>query len=451
MLDIFFLSYDEPNAEKNWRNLKSRFPHAKRVHGIRGIANAHIEACRKSNTGFFYVVDADAEILDTFDFKYKPNEYDAEYVHVWHAFNPATGLDYGYGGVKLFHKSLFKDIKNQLDFSTTLSKGLKVIPEIACITRFNSDPIRAFRGSFRESVKLFVTSNNHELSEEIKREARERLAAWVDPIPTCDYRQFIVAGATAGIVEARKRKNTQDDLLFINDHDLMLNSLKSLYPEIDLTVNPLPSNENLMKHELFFTTRISAILYDQYVLENMQLTELRDALSDGQLLSKNWVVETVSNLINSEKIITTKERKLKVVILGGWIGTLALMFNSWEIPFIITSVDIDERSNRIAEKLNYDFEFNTTTIDMYDLNYDQYDIIINTASEHIPDIPRWRMGIPENKIVIVQNNDFEEGAGHISTVKNSTELRKQLKLKEVFYEGTRSFSQYSRFMIIGKT
>jgi hypothetical protein len=277
------------------------------------------------------------------------------------------------------------------------------------------------------------------------------MAAWLDPLPSCDYRTFIAAGAAAGIAEARKRRNTPEDLLFINDHDLMLRSLRSIYPEVDLETSPIPTSENPMKHELFFTTRIAAILYDPFVLENMQLPELRDALSDGQLLSKNWLVEVVSRLVREGKIETSEEKKLRAAILGGWIGTLALMLNAWEIPLEITSVDINERSNRIAEKLNYDFAFHTTTLDMYDLNYENFDIIINTASEHIPDIPRWRMGIPDNRIVIVQNNDFEDGAGHVSTVKNSTELRKQLKLKDVMYEGTRTFPQYSRFMLIGRT
>ena len=36
--DIIFLSYDEPNAEKNYADLLSKFPWAKRVHGVEGKA-----------------------------------------------------------------------------------------------------------------------------------------------------------------------------------------------------------------------------------------------------------------------------------------------------------------------------------------------------------------------------------------------------------------------------
>ena len=450
MLDIIFISYDEPNAEKNWRSLKNRFPHAQRVHGVKGIANAHIAAAKKSNTKFFYVVDADAEVMDTFKFDYKPSQYEAEYVHIWSAFNPAIGMDYGYGGVKLFSKAFFKKVTTQLDFTTTLTKGIKVMDEIACITRFNSDQIRAFRGAFRETVKLYIASTDDTRPAKEIREARERLAAWLDPLPACDYREYVLAGAVAGISEVKQRIQ-EGNTLYINNHELINERLLTTYPELDLYTSPTPTESSPMKHELFFTTRIASAYYDPYVLENVKIEELRDALSDGQLLSKNWVVEVVSDLIKEGKLPVEEGKKLRIAVLGGWIGTLSLMLNAWELPVAITSVDLDERSNRVAEKLNYDFDFTTMTMNMYDIDYKDFDLIINTSSEHIPDIPKWRSQIPRGKFVLVQNNDFTEGSGHISCVRNSNELKKQLKLSEVLYEGTRIFPQYSRFMLIGRT
>lgn len=450
MLDIIFISYDEINAEKNFRNLKSRFPHAKRVHGVKGIANAHIAAAKKANTTFFYVVDADAEILETFKFDYKPSEFESQYVHIWHAFNPAIGMDYGYGGVKLFSRKFFSNVKTQLDFSTTLTKDIKVINEIACITKFNSDPIRSFRGAFRETAKLYVQSNKENIPDIERKQARERLSAWIDPLDNCDFRQFVVAGSHAGI-KAAKSISAETDLLFINNHDLMIETLLKIYPEIDFNTNPNPSESHPMKREFFFTTRIASALYDDYVLEKMPITELRDAISDGQILSKNWLIEELSTLINDNKIQASKESPLRIAILGGWIGTLALMINVWELPVKITSVDLDDRASKIAEKLNYDFDFSAVTMDMYDVNYSEYDVIINTSSEHIPNPSKWREKIPAGKILIVQNNDYVDGAGHVSTVKNSAALSRILKLNSVLYEGTRSFPQYNRFMIIGKT
>lgn len=435
MLDIIFISYDEPDADDNFKRLVFRFPHARRVHGVKGIANAHFAAAKKSMTRFFYVVDADAAIRPDFDFSFKPDKWEENFVHIWHARNP-IGLEYGYGGVKLFNKAMFKEMKTQLDFTTTLAKDIKIHPEVACDTIFNSDPIRAFRGAFREAAKLYVTANDESKGWEVKGEAVYRLNNWFSPAP-CAYREFIIEGANAGVEFAKQR----EDLLFINEHELIAAELEKRFPNIQLDLDPTPKNE--LKHELFFTSRVASALYDPYVLATLPVTELRDALSDGQLFSKSWLIDEFRKLGLSENT--------KVIILGGWIGTLALMMNTFEVGADITSIDLDPRANRIAEKLNYDFKFKALTADMYKVDYSDYDVIINTSSEHIEDIEAWRKTIPDGKIVIVQNNNFEDGDGHVSCVRNSDELRAKLGLKEVLYEGTREFPQYRRFMLIGRT
>ena len=55
MFDIIFISYKEPNADSNFKDLQSRFPIAQRVHGVKGIHQAHIEAAKKALTKMFYV------------------------------------------------------------------------------------------------------------------------------------------------------------------------------------------------------------------------------------------------------------------------------------------------------------------------------------------------------------------------------------------------------------
>jgi hypothetical protein len=446
MFDIIFISYDEPNADENFKRLKARFPHARRVHGVKGIANAHFEAAKLANTSMFYVVDGDAEVLDSFDFSYKPPEWDRQYVHIWNARNP-IGTTYGYGGVKLFSKKLFKTVTNQLDFSTTLASGIKLMDEVACMTRFNSDNSRAFRGAFREGAKLqmIIRSNKPEIE---RTEAAVRLARWLDPRDDCEFREYISGGALAGVQEANSRP---DDLLFINDHDLIMSRFYKSFPELDDRTDPKITEDHPMKHEFFFMTRIASALYDENVLQNLPITELRDAISDGQMLSKNWLIEELKKIIDAGQDGGPEKGDLRVAILGGWIGTLALLMFAYELPVAVYSFDLDDRANAIANTLNYDQPFKAVKADMYDVDYNQYDVIINTASEHIPDIPAWRAKLPRGKLVIVQNNDYLEGEGHVSTVENSHELSKQLDLSKVLYEGTRKFPMYSRFMLIGLT
>jgi hypothetical protein len=69
LYDIVFISYNEPNADENFAKLIERFPRAKRVHGVKGIHQAHIAAAKLSTTPMFWVVDGDAIVEDNFKFK----------------------------------------------------------------------------------------------------------------------------------------------------------------------------------------------------------------------------------------------------------------------------------------------------------------------------------------------------------------------------------------------
>ena len=135
MLDVFFLSYDEPSADENYEILKMFAPNAKRVQGVKGIFNAHLECAKQSNTSHFYVVDADAVIEEEFSFKFTP-DYDAEAypavpetecVYVWRSRNPINDLIYGYGGIKLFPKhKLLNASEWVVDMTTTI--GAPFVP-----------------------------------------------------------------------------------------------------------------------------------------------------------------------------------------------------------------------------------------------------------------------------------------------------------------------------------
>ena len=75
MHDIIFISYGEPNADENYNDLFKRFnvkgvfgDRVKRIDGVKGIHQAHIEAAKKASTRYFYVVDGDAVITKEFNF-----------------------------------------------------------------------------------------------------------------------------------------------------------------------------------------------------------------------------------------------------------------------------------------------------------------------------------------------------------------------------------------------
>lgn len=213
MYDIVFISYQEPNAEENWQDLKTRFPRAKRVDGIKGIHQAHIEAAKRCFTKMIWIVDADAKIVPEFDFSYRVDEYDLETVHVWRSINPINGLVYGYGGVKLLPRKLTLNMDtNKTDMTTSISQYFKAMPEVSNITAFNTDPFNTWKSAFRECAKLASNSIDRQITEE----TQARLKTWCTLIEGVSYGYYSYSGALAGRAYGENHPN---ELQKINDFD----------------------------------------------------------------------------------------------------------------------------------------------------------------------------------------------------------------------------------------
>ena len=209
MFDIIFISYQEPNAEENFRQLQSRFPIAQRVHGVKGIHQAHIEAAKKACTKMFYVVDGDALIEDDFNFDYKVPEKDMNAVHVWRSKNPVNELVYGYGGVKLLPTNLTLNMNTETtDMTTSISDRFRPMEQISNVSAFNTSPFNTWKSAFRECVKL--SSKVIDRQEDAETEAR--LDAW------CKSDDLVaVDGAVAGRKYGTENKNNKEAISKIND------------------------------------------------------------------------------------------------------------------------------------------------------------------------------------------------------------------------------------------
>jgi hypothetical protein len=222
MYDIVFISYNEPNAEENWQRLSSRFPLAKRVHGVKGIHQAHIVAAKKCFTNMFWVVDGDAVILDTFDFSYKTKLLDT--VHVWRSSNPINDLEYGNGGVKLLprHMTINMNITKP-DMTTSISTKFKPVLEISNITAFNSDPFNTWKSAFRECVKL----SSRIIDRQVTDETSKRLDVWCTKGIDRTFGNYAINGAIAGSKYGIQYKYDISALKKINDFDWLASEFKN--------------------------------------------------------------------------------------------------------------------------------------------------------------------------------------------------------------------------------
>lgn len=230
--DIVFISNGEPNADKNYKKLCDRFPHAKRIDKVKGIHNAHIAAAKLCNTDMFWVVDADAEIIEDFNFDFQISHYDLDgknTVYVWRSLNPVNGLIYGYGGVKLLPRHLTENVDvNSADMTTSISRNFKAIDEMSNITAFNTDPFNTWKSAFRECVKL----SSRAINRQNEKDTKFRLDAWCSRGEDKSFGTFALEGARAGKLYGEKYKNSPEQLSKINDFEYLQDLFKRSYPQV---------------------------------------------------------------------------------------------------------------------------------------------------------------------------------------------------------------------------
>lgn len=188
--DIVFLSYDEPNADKNYANLLEKAPWAKRVHGVKGFDNAHKEAARVAETDRFITVDADNIVRDEFfSLELDMDKIGKHDIVSWAGKNVMNGLVYGNGGIKMWPKHVVEqmrthenadDPKAKVDFCWDIYYFQ--MNNIYCDVHNNASAYQAYRAGFREGVKLLlnggVTVDPRRLKEQVHERNYKRFLVW---------------------------------------------------------------------------------------------------------------------------------------------------------------------------------------------------------------------------------------------------------------------------------
>ena len=164
-IDIFYISFDEPNMEENWANLKNICPWAKRTHGVFGSDAAHKACASASETERFISVDGDNIVNPKFfetviDFSQADVDLETSVIS-WSGINSINGLIYGNGGIKCWPVQYVLDMKtheiaedegSQVDFCWDLN--YIQFNEAFSHVMNNATPYQAYRAGFREGVKM---------------------------------------------------------------------------------------------------------------------------------------------------------------------------------------------------------------------------------------------------------------------------------------------------------
>jgi len=214
--DVVFISYQEPDADNNYANLLKKVPNAKRIHGVKGIHQAHIQAAMLCNTPMFWIVDGDAKIVDDFNFDYQVPAWQYNHVHVWRSKNPVNGLVYGYGGIKLFPRQETIDMDiSKPDMTTSISDKFVAVKTVSNITGFNTGEFETWKSAFRECCKL----SSKVIDRQKDVETNKRLKIWTSIGRDKPFGEYALRGAKAGMLYGTTHKGDVAALKKINDFE----------------------------------------------------------------------------------------------------------------------------------------------------------------------------------------------------------------------------------------
>lgn len=169
-LDVFFLSFDEADADAHFADLRQKHPAAKRIHGVKGFDRAHKAAASESRNEHFITVDAD-NIVDPafFELCLDAAVLQPRTIVSWPARNVVNGILSGNGAIKCWprgyvlamrtHENAQGD-EGKVDFvyNTDLDRTEGSFPwdEPAPMSTVhgNATPVQAFRTGFRAASRL---------------------------------------------------------------------------------------------------------------------------------------------------------------------------------------------------------------------------------------------------------------------------------------------------------
>lgn len=239
------------------------------------------------------------------------------------------------------------------------------------------------------------------------------------------------------------------------------------------------------------TSRFMAYFANQ----DLDLPDLGDFYSRGQIKSKIWLVSELAKVLGEEPIGN-------VVFYGGWYNFIAQflyeMFNVDKIysidldesvvgpckrlyaeelddgrfiPFTadvgkmqwrnkgLWYVDHEKRDNQVSEwhKKNDEKlqQGNITEADKqkaYDnfgwRHLNDFNMVVNTSCEHMNN--DWFNNLPDGTFVVLHQNDYFSNEQHVNCMKDIEDTKKNYPMSEIYYEGTLDTHLYNRFMLIGR-
>ena len=299
--DLIFLSYDEPNKEKNYADLKKKFPWAKRVDGVHGSDSAHKACARLAETERVTIIDGDnivkPELMDE-EIEFYDHADLSKCVLSYPAYNIINGLIYGNGSIKNWHTQLILDMKThenaeskngktQVDFCWEI-KYLQMKDWMSYVHN-NASPRQAWRAGFREGVKMCLLEGikpdlNKDFNRQVHWKNYQRLLTWMNVGSDVENGLWAIYGARLGCY-----------MTMLTDWDYLnvrtFTYLNNLYDTIaDKTETDLLDEIARLGTEL---RNNLGILTGPGVMDKDQSKFFKAVYTNPPRMSNDWIVENV--------------------------------------------------------------------------------------------------------------------------------------------------------------
>lgn len=182
---------------------------------------------------------------------------------------------------------------------------------------------------------------------------------------------------------------------------------------------------------------------------NIDIKHFLDSFSESQIECKQWLTDL---------LVMANIKNVNIQLFGGWNGILITRLLTQNLNVNrIHNIDLDKKSIKVFRKykeVTNDKRLEFTVGDVrtphkYDSNID---IVINTSSEHMPDLPELikNKQYKSNCLFALQSNNMFHIDDHINCVNNENELVEKSGLTKIKYKGALEMPNgYKRFMVIG--
>ena len=273
-LNCIYLSYDEPDREQTWVQIRNMVPWARRVDGVKGSDAAHKAAADASDTDRFVLIDGD-NIPDPKFFNLQLEVSDESCVFRWRARNHINGLMYGNGGLSVWSKQFVYDMRTHEASDGTVENDVEfcfypnyyAMHDCYSTTYPNGSAFQAWRAGFREGVKMCLNRGARptvsEFQDRVHHRNLDHLTVWHNVGRDVDHGIWAMAGSRMGtymtmITPTWDYQQVQDfdaleklwNTVKDSDPEILAGRIaEDLVTQLDLPINMMgPAESQFFKH-----------------------------------------------------------------------------------------------------------------------------------------------------------------------------------------------------------